>query len=140
MRYFISFLSLFWLTCQYPVNQSELPDTQKFLVIDGEVTEDFVRVNVSYSLDRVTSNGAYTLPKPPTVNAVILDGTGLRYPLKNTVGVRDTAFKAKVGITYQLVVEFNGLRYESTKEVLRPCPELDSLIVEYNRESFRTIE
>lgn len=138
MKYLIGFFILFAISCQYPVDRAKLPDTQKFLVIDGEITEGFAKVNVIYSLERVTSNGAYTLPKAPLVTAVIVDGTGTRYQIKNTLGVRDTLFKGKIGNTYQLIVEFDGKRYESTKETMRPCPELESLTAQYNRESFRT--
>ncbi|MEP7323701.1 MAG: DUF4249 domain-containing protein [Saprospiraceae bacterium] len=137
MKYLIGFLILFVASCQYPVDQAKLPDTQKFLVIDAEITEDFARVNVLYSLERVTSNGSYTLPKVPAVTALIVDGAGAGYPVKNTNGVRDTLFKGKIGGTYQLIVELDGKRYESAKETMRPCPELESLTAQYNRESFR---
>lgn len=124
--------------CQYPVDLSTLPTTQKFLVIDAEVTEEFARLNVLYSLEKVSSTGAYTLPKPPAAVAYLENSTGVKYNLKNTTGIIDTLFKGKIGETYQLIVQVDGKRYESTKEKLRSCPSIDTVLVQYNRESFRS--
>jgi hypothetical protein len=125
------------LTCQYPVDFSDLPETQKFLVIEADVTEDYVRVDVRYSLERVTSAGAYTLPPPPQASAFIHSGNGQIYQVSNTRGVLDTLFKGRVGQSYKLVVHTEGKTFESTEETMRPCPALDTLVVQYTRESFR---
>ena len=125
------------LTCQYPVSFSELPGTIKFIDIEADVTEDYVRIDVRYTLERVTSAGAYTLPAPPQALAVIKTGSGTIHQVSNTRGVPDTLFKGRVGETYQLRVTTEGKIYESTMETMRPCPEMDSLIVQYSRESYR---
>jgi len=140
MRYVTLASLLCFLSCQYPVDFSNLPETQKFLVIDADVTEDFVRVNVLYSLEKITSSGAYTLPRAPATKAFIVDSKGVRYQVKSTNGVMDTLFKGKIGETYQLLVEADGKNYESIKQTMQPCPALDSVIVRYNRESFRAPE
>ena len=57
------FIVMYYWKCQYPVDLSTLPDTQKFF--SGwwfEVTEDFASVNVIWSLERLASTGAYTIP------------------------------------------------------------------------------
>lgn len=137
MKYLGVICCIYIFSCQYPVDFSNLPDTQKFLVIDAAVTEDYLRVYVGYSLERITSGGAYTLPKQPVTKAFIVDGKGVRYTVKNTTGVNDTIFKGKIGETYQLLVEADGKSYESEKQTMQVCPELDSLIVSYTREGFR---
>lgn len=138
MKYLILFILIAVISCQYPVDISTLPETQKYLGIDASVTEDFVQVNVSYTLENVSSSGAYSLPKPPVAKAFLLDSKGGRYPIKNLTGVKDTLFRGMIGETYQLVVEADGKMYESDKQTMQATPELDSLIVEYSRESFRT--
>lgn len=129
-----------FISCQYPVNFSNLPDTHKFLVIDAEVTENFAKLNVIYSLEDVSSTGAYTFPKPPKTNAYLVDSKGVRYTFKNTLGVKDSLFRGRIGETYQLFVEADGKRYESTPEMMRPCPDLDTIAVLYRRETFRSPE
>jgi hypothetical protein len=126
------------LTCQYPVEVSTLPETQKFLVIDAAVTEDFAKVNVFYSLENITSTGAYTLPKVPVATAFIKDSRGVQYQVANTRGLPDSAFKGRIGETYQLTVDVDGKFYESDKQTMRACPDVDSLVVRYHRESFRS--
>ena len=138
MKYLGIICCMYILSCQYPVDISNLPETQKFLVIDAQVTEDHIRVYVAYSLEKVTSGGAYTLPKPPATKAFILDSRGVRYTVKNTTGVIDTAFKGKIGETYQLLVEADGKNYESDKQTMQVSPELDSVVVRYTREGFRS--
>ena len=137
MKHIIVLLLLFHLGCQFPIEHSELPETQKFLVIDAQVTENYLRLNVAYSLLDVTSRGEYTLPNPPQSTAYLLDGKGIKHTISNTRGGIDTLFKGKVGDTYQLFVEADGNSYVSDKETMRACPELDSVIVLYSRESFR---
>jgi len=138
MKYLAIISFIYFFACQYPVDFSELPETQKFLVIDAAVTEDFIRVNVAYSLEKITSGGAYTIPKPPLTKAFIADDKGVKYQVKNTTGIIDTLFKGKIGETYQLLVEADGKSYESDKQTMQVSPELDSLIVNYTRESFRS--
>lgn len=133
--YFLAVLCCFG--CQFPVDQSELPETRKFLVIDAQVTEKYLRLNVVYSLEEVTSRGEYNLPNPPTTTAYLTDSKGLKYTISNTRGVADTSFRGKVGETYQLFVVADGKSYASTRETMRACPELDSIIVVYSREQFR---
>lgn len=137
MKYVCLILLGLFFTCQYPVSFSSLPDTHKFLVIDAEVTENFAQLNVIYSLEDVSSTGAYTFPKPPRTNAYLMDSKGMRYTFKNTTGVRDTLFRGLIGETYQLFVEADGNMYESRKEIMNPCPDLDTIGVSYRRESFR---
>jgi hypothetical protein len=122
--------------CQYPVDSSTLPETQEFLVIESELTENYGRVSVFYTLTEVTSNGGYLFPPPPQASAYVLDSQGNRHDF-NTQGARDTTFKGIVGETYRLFVEVEGRRYESQPETMRACPPLDSLTAIYVRENFR---
>ncbi len=137
MRFAYVLVMTLLLSCQYPVTFSDLPETKKFLVVEADVTEDYARVDVRYSLERVTSAGAYTLPAPPQATAFIHTGQGLIYQVSNTRGILDTFFKGKVGQSYKMVVQTEGKIYESTEETMRPCPEMDTLVVQYSRESFR---
>ncbi len=137
MKHIIVLLLLFHLGCQFPIEHSDLPETQKFLVIDAQITENYLRLNVAYSLLNVTSRGEYTLPNPPQSTAYLIDGNGMKHTISNTRGGIDTLFKGKVGATYQLFVEADGNSYVSDKETMRACPEMDSVIVQYSRESFR---
>jgi len=130
-------LILNMISCQFPVDHSELPETQKFLAIDAQVTENYLKLNVVYSLEEVTSIGGYNLPKPPLTSAYLTDSKGVKYTIKNTLGLSDTLFKGKVGETYQLYVEADGKSYVSTKETMRHCPALDSVLVIYRWEEFR---
>ncbi|MBK6390831.1 MAG: DUF4249 family protein [Saprospiraceae bacterium] len=140
MKYLIQWmmLSFVFVQCQYPVSISSLPETEKFLIIDAQVTQDYAAINVYYSLDEVTSKGAYTLPQPPKSVAYLLDDKGERFDFKNTLGIADTTFKGKVGNSYQLFIEANGQVYTSSKETMRPSPKLDSVVVLYTREQFRS--
>lgn len=141
MKYLIFILIVTVLiNCQYPVELDSLPATQKFLVIDVRVTQDYASANVYYSLDHVTSTGSYIIPKPPQANAYIINGKGLRYTFSNTTGLTDTLFRGTVGESYQLFVETEGKLFKSSIEIMHACPELDSVVVINNRESFRDPE
>jgi len=140
LKYGSFFALLAFFSCQYPVSFSSLPDTHKFLVIDAEVTENFALLNVIYSLEDVSSTGAYTFPRPPRTSAYLMDSKGVMYTFKNTTGVRDTLFRGNIGETYQLFVEADGKMYESRKEIMNPCPEMDTVGVIYRRETFRSPE
>ena len=133
--YFLVVLHL--ISCQFPVEQSELPETRKFMVIDAQITENYLQLNVVYSLQEVTSRGEYNLPNPPATSAYLADSKGVRYPIVNTRGVADSSFRGKVGETYQLFVLADGKSYESTRETMRACPDIDTIIVQYSREQFR---
>ena len=130
MKYLIQWmmLSFVFVQCQYPVSISSLPETEKFLIIDAQVTQDYAAINVYYSLDEVTSKGAYTLPQPPKSVAYLLDDKGERFDFKNTLGIADTTFKGKVGNSYQLFIEANGQVYTSSKETMRPSPKLNNFV------------
>jgi len=123
-------------TCQYPVDVSELPDTEKFIFINAELTETYAKVLVTYTLDDVTPEGAYVFPKPPTATAYVLDGNGNQFFFK-TDGVIDTSFRGFVGQTYTLHVEVDGKTYESNAETMRSCPELNTVTPIYTREPNR---
>jgi len=137
MKHILILCLFFNIGCQFPIEHSELPETQKFLLIDAQITENYLKLNVAYSLLNVTSRGEYTLPNPPQTSAYLIDGQGVKYTINNTVGGIDTLFKGRVGNTYQLFLEADGNMYVSEKETMRACPELDSVIVLYSREQFR---
>lgn len=122
--------------CQYPVDISKLPDGEKFLIINAEVTETYAKVNVTYTLDAVTPQGAYLFPTPPDASAYIMDSKGNRTDF-TTNGSINTFFKGVVGETYKLYVQVNGEKYESQAETMPRCPALDSVTVIYTRESSR---
>jgi len=78
MRTVYFLVVLHFCSCQFSLDQSELPETRKFLVIDAQVTENYLRLNVVYSLENVTSRGEYNLPNPPT-SAAYLTKSSLTY-------------------------------------------------------------
>ena len=46
------FLMLLGLSnCQYPVDNSTLPDAKQYIVIDAELTELYGKINVAYTLN-----------------------------------------------------------------------------------------
>jgi hypothetical protein len=126
--------------CQYPVTTATLPDPERFLVIDGELTEDYGKVKVTYTLDKVTPQGAYLFPAPPdNASAYVLDSQGnmTSFPID---GSKNTDFHGIVGETYRLFVSVDDVTYESQPETMRACPELDSLTVVFTRENNRAPE
>ena len=123
-------------TCQYPVNSSELPDPQKFLIIDAALTETFGKVTVTYTLTDVTPQGAYQFPVPPNAVAFVLDSHGNRTDFLPD-GTVNTAFHGVVGETYKLYVVADGETYESKAETMVACPDIDTLDAFYTRESYR---
>jgi hypothetical protein len=122
--------------CQYPVDSSTLPNTQRFLVIDAELTEDYGKVIVNYTLTDVTPQGGYVFPDPPDATAYVLDSHGNRTDF-TTNGIKNSNFHGVVGETYKLYVETGGEMYESIAETMPACPELDSVTSIYSREDFR---
>ena len=127
------------ITCQYPVGSSKLPDPQRFLVIDAALTEHYGKVNVAWTLSDVTPQGAYITPTPPDATVYVKDSHGMIHNFSPD-GTVDSTFKGTVGETYQLFVQADGEMYESDKETMRACPEIDSVNVHYTRESFRAEE
>ena len=122
--------------CQYPVDTSTLPEGKQFLIIDAELTEDYGKVTVNYTLKDVTAQGNYLFPDPPNAVAYVLDSHGNRTDFIPD-GSKNTSFKGIVGETYKLYVEADGRSYESKAETMPACPELDSLSPVYTRETFR---
>lgn len=139
----IQFFIAFWVVavfsnCQYPVDNSTLPASKQFLIIDAELTPTYGKVNVTYSLQDVTSRGGYSFPKAPKAVAYVLNSGGTRYDFYQTDGTINTAFKGIIGETYKLYVEVDGKKYESKPETMANCPDIDSLTTPYRREVFRS--
>ncbi len=124
--------------CQYPVDNTVLPDSKQYIVIDAELTETYGKITVAYSLQTVSSLGGYQFPKLPVTVAYVLDSRGTRFNFPKTDGTLNTAFNGVVGETYRLFVEVDGKKYESKPETMPICPELDSVTIPYRRETFRT--
>ena len=122
--------------CQYPVDNSSLPELKKFIVIDAKLTEKYGKVLVNYTLTGVTSQGDYETPVPPDATAYVVDSHGNRTDFA-TDGTADSTFHGIIGETYQLHVEADGKTYESKAETMPACPELDSLFAVYSRETSR---
>lgn len=136
---FIAFFILFGFShCQYPVDNLTLPEAKQFVVIDAELTETYGKINVTYSLQNITSLGGYTFPKLPKTVAYVLNSRGNRFDFVKTDGTPNTAFNGTVGETYRLFVEVDGKKYESKPEKMPVCPELDSVAAPYRREVFRS--
>ena len=123
--------------CQYPVDNSTLPNSKQFTVIEADMTETYGKINITYSLTDVTSKGGYLFPKPPKATAYVLNSKGQRTDFAKTDGTPNTNFKGVIGEIYRLFVEVDGKKYESKPETMRPCPELDSLTAPYARETYR---
>ncbi len=124
--------------CQYPVDNSTLPDSKQFLIIDVELTPSYGKVNVTYTLQDVTSKGGYAFPKAPKAVAYVIDSRGARFDFAKTDGTPNTAFNGIIGTTYRLFVEVDGKKYESKPETMADCPNIDSLTTPYRREVFRS--
>lgn len=141
MLKYSSFLLLLLLGgCQYPVDTSTLPDQIRFPVIDAELTETYGKVRVTYTLDKVTPQGAYLFPPPPeNTFAYVLDSQGNRTDFAIDGSV-NPLFHGVIGETYRLFVDINGEHYESKPETMPACPELDSLSVIYTEETSRSPE
>jgi Domain of unknown function (DUF4249) len=138
IQYFIAFWVVTVLSnCQYPVDNSTLPEAKQFLIIDAELTPAYGKVNVSYSLQSVSSLGAYLFPKAPKAVAYVVDNRGVRFNFTLTDGTPNTAFNGVIGSTYTLYVEVDGKKYESKPETMAACPDIDSLTTPYRREVFR---
>ncbi len=126
--------------CQYPVDSSALPDLKRFLVIDAELTENYGKVRVNYTLTDVTPQGAYLFPPPPeNAYAYVLDSQGNRTDFAID-GSINPSFQGVVGETYRLFVSADGESYESKPETMPACPSLDSLSVVFTRETTRAPE
>ena len=124
--------------CQYTVDNSTLPDSKQFLIIDVELTPSYGKVNVTYTLQDVTSKGGYAFPKAPKAVAYVIDNRGVRFNFTQTDGTPNTAFNGVIGSTYKLYVEVDGKKYESNPETMAACPNIDSLTTPYRREVFRS--
>jgi hypothetical protein len=138
----IAFITLFILfgfsNCQYPVDNSTLPEAKQFVVIDAELTETYGKINVTYSLQDVNPLGGYSFTKLPKTVAYVLNSRGTRYDFPKTDGTQNIAFNGVVGETYRLFVEVDGKKYESKPEKMPASPELDSVVAPYHREVFRS--
>jgi Domain of unknown function (DUF4249) len=134
---FVAFIAILGASCQYSVKKSKLPELQQFLVINADLTEQYGRVLISYTLSELTPQGGYVFPPPPVATAYVEDSQGNRFSFDPS-GVEDYSFKGKVGETYQLFVTADGQSYVSEKETMRACPEIDSLTPNYAREAFRS--
>jgi hypothetical protein len=132
----LAVLLTFILTCQYPVDSSVLPDSKKFLIIDAELTENYGKVIVNYTLKGVTPQGAYLFSDPPQATAYVLDGKGNRTDF-TTDGIADSTFHGVIGETYTLYVVADGNTYQSKPETMLACPAVDSVAAYYTRESSR---
>jgi hypothetical protein len=137
IKFFFFLIIAAFSACQYPVNNSTLPDARQFVQIEAEMTESYGKVNVTYSLTGVTTLGGYSFPKAPKAVVYVLDSRGGRTDFAKTDGTQNPAFRGIVGETYRLFVEVDGKKYESNPETMAVCPELDSLAAPYNREAFR---
>ncbi|MFN7118796.1 MAG: DUF4249 domain-containing protein, partial [Saprospiraceae bacterium] len=84
----------------------------------------------------VNADGTYLFPTPPQATAYVVDSQGNRKDFK-TNGIRDSTFKGRIGETYKLNITADGETYESSAETMRACPEIDTLIALYTRESNR---
>ena len=139
IQFFIAFLVVAaFSNCQYSVDNSTLPDSKQFLIIDAELTPSYGKVNVTYTLQDVTSTGGYSFPKPPKAVAYVIDSRGARFSFSQTDGTPNTTFNGIVGETYKLYVEVDGKKYESKPETMASCPDIDSVTTPYRREFFRS--
>ena len=137
IQYFAALLLLtVAVACQYPVDNSTLPASKQFIVIDAEMTESYGKVNVTYTLTDVTSQGGYLFPKVPKTAIYVTDSRGVKTVFVN--GTTNTTFKGIVGETYKLFVDVDGKKYESKPETMLACPELDSVTPQYQREVYRS--
>jgi hypothetical protein len=125
--------------CQYPTKENGLPNAQQFLIIDAELTPNYGKVKVSYSITGLSPQGGYTLPPDPVASVYVEDSQGVQY-FFDPKGKMDTNFKGQIGETYQLFVEADGQFYTSDKETMRACPVIDSLAAFFNPEAFRNQE
>lgn len=130
-------LALLHTACQYPVDSAQLPALKKFVVIDADISEQGGQLRVAYSFDEVDASGSYRFPTDPVVtDAHITDSQGQRTDFLSD-GTLGGAFQGRVGETYTLRLQVDGVPYESKAETMRPCPAIDSLRPVFTEESFR---
>lgn len=122
--------------CQYPTNDTGLPNAQQFLIIDAELTPNYGKIRVSYSITGLSPQGGYTLPPDPNTSVYVENSQGQRHYF-DSKGTIDPTFQGQIGETYQLFVEADGQFYASDKETMRACPVIDSLAAFFNPEVFR---
>lgn len=135
---FYSVVLVLGFTCQYPVDQSILPEPQKFLVVDADLSEQYVKLNVQYSITDLGLKGAYGVPRRPgSVVAFLQDSKGIKYTIKKSDGTQDTTIKGKVGETYTLYMTVDTKQYVSEPETMKPCPEITGIKTEFNTEPNR---
>lgn len=129
-------LATLFETCQYPVDSFELPNAQKFLVVDAQLTPKYGKVLVTYTVSGITALGGYTIQNPNDVLAYVLDSKGNRTNFQ-TDGTSDSLFHGQIGETYQLFVVADGQFYQSDPETMRACPALDTVSPIYSRQGYR---
>ena len=131
-------LMLLIIECQYPVDQSILPEGKRYLVVDADLSETYFRFNLQYSLTDLGSKGAYGVPRRPgSVVAYLQDSKGVRFTIKRFDGVIDTTIRGKVGESYILNMTVDNKQYVSQMESMRPCPEITAVKSVYNVEAGR---
>ncbi len=134
----ISILFMLVINCQYPVDQTILPEGKRYLVVDADLSESYFKFNLQYSLTDLGLKGAYGVPrKPGSVIAYLQDSKGVRLNIKRFDGVSDTTIRGKVGESYTLNMTVDNKQYISELETMRPCPEISTIKSVYNVESGR---
>ncbi|WP_019990533.1 DUF4249 domain-containing protein [Rudanella lutea] len=135
--HYLSFV-LLWLafSCVTPYN----PDTQSLdgkLVVDGNVTDQPGRngINLTLTTD-YTVTGLNFLVTKATV--YVIDDRGQRISYRESTGGNyqpvDANWKGQVGRTYTLFIQTtDGRQYQSTPQLMRAVPPIDTLYYEYTR-------
>ncbi len=124
--------------CQYALDTPlETAKPKKYLVITADMTETYGRVSAEYSTEQIDPN---KIPKEPTFlsgTAYVVDSKGTRTDFVLT-GVKNTAFKGKIGESYQLFIETEGKKYQSTIETMLKCPKIDTITTTFTTEPDRS--
>ena len=130
------FFSIITWHCQYPLDDLDQPDKQRFLVVTAEFTETYGSILIEYSSEEIASeNIPLNNVSPLNGTAHVIDGQGNSISFQID-GEKNTAFNGVPGETYQIFIETEGKKFESLVETMPQRPMLDTVGFEFNTKSF----
>lgn len=119
-------------TCQYPIDSYVQATKKRFLLINADLTDSYGKVTVEYSVDEITITNVYTTPPEVKAEIYVEDSKGVKVPFTNKIENKN--FRGVVGETYKLFVNADGKTYESSRETMPKCPEIDSISAAFKQD------
>lgn len=135
-------LTLLLVSCEEKIELRVGEKSEPYLVVDGMITSDTTEHVVNLSL----SSGFYLegqTPRASGAHVTIHDNLGNEYLLSETLPgkyVTDSNVAGQVGVTYTLMVKYDGRSYQASSTMKR-VPEIDSLSYRWDNqmESYRIL-